>query len=700
MSAAAGRSVMSAETFPNTGGYSVYVVQFDPKGYLVLNSDDRLPLVVCFSAESSVNLSDVPENAFRSMLLDHVARMEEELEKPFAPQAMAEPGPLAVTELYGPFLETTWNQNDPYNLLCPDDPGGGSYYGDRAPSGCTPTAYAQLLQFHRWPFFGEGSHAYTDNSGSITGAHSVDFSDVYDWGNMLPAHSPSNPQANQDAVAELMYELGVAAEADYESDGTSSSIVTLGNRLGEYLYFESCDYYHNQSSLIAPMETDLRAGFPCVVAIPGHAIVADGLMVDSGVTTYHINYGWGGQNNNWWDANSIPGGALQYGITSLRPQLLAFPMTNEVSGDTGGSVEVQWILPKRREAEAEQLKIYEYNESSEDWDLFWTDDTLASRRFSEVTTLWDDCDDFSVFEVTTTGSVYDEDWVVSAVSGVGNCFYKTVPEYNGVFCHLTSLSTITPTASTRLLLHAKYTLADDIFRILISTDRSSFTEIWSDSSSMDWSEIAIDLSAYAGQAIYVRLEYEGATYYPGGGVWIDSISTQEVTNPEYEGQPVHYTVLSNLTAGTYTLAATLTDTNTVEHGLAPAFTLTVSGTPDDGDGMPTDWELMYGLDPNVDDGALNPDGDDYSNFEEYICGTVPTNAASCWLLEAGAGGLPAFYAVEERLYAIQYRTNMLDGSWITLASDIPGSNSVIAVSDYDSATNAARFYRVQVGKED
>ncbi|MEN8255644.1 MAG: hypothetical protein ABFR33_09260, partial [Verrucomicrobiota bacterium] len=33
MSAAAGRSVMSAETFPNTGGYSVYVVQFDPKGY-------------------------------------------------------------------------------------------------------------------------------------------------------------------------------------------------------------------------------------------------------------------------------------------------------------------------------------------------------------------------------------------------------------------------------------------------------------------------------------------------------------------------------------------------------------------------------------------------------------------------------------------------------------------------------------------
>ncbi len=166
-----------------------------------------------------------------------------------------------------------------------------------------------------------------------------------------------------------------------------------------------------------------------------------------------------------------------------------------------------------------------------------------------------------------------------------------------------------------------------------------------------------------------------------------------MTNPELEGQPIHYTVLTNLPAGVNTLAAALVDTGSVEHGRGPEFTVETAG---DGDGMPADWEIQYGLDPEVDDGGLDPDGDGYSNFEEYICGTVPTNAASCWLLEAGAGNLPAFYAMENRSYTIQYRTNLILGSWGTLIAGLPGSNGVVEVGAYDSATHAARFYRVRV----
>ena len=316
MGAAGGRSVASVEVFPETGAYSVYVVRLSPAGYLALNSDDRLPLIVSFSAESVVDLSDVPQNAFRAMLLRHVARMEERLAQPVAMQAAVLPGPMAASELHGPFLETTWNQCNPYNKLCPDDPGGSEYYGYRVPVGCTPTAYAQVLQYHRWPFFGQGTRTYTDSSGSTTGPHSADFSDGYEWAEMLMSYDAWNPNPieAEDAVAELMYELGVAAEANYESSGTSSSLLTLGRRLGEHFFFESCEWQNTQSSLIAPMETDLRAGLPCVVSIPGHAIVADGLMVDSGTTTYHINYGWGGSNNGWWSADNVAGDALEDGL--------------------------------------------------------------------------------------------------------------------------------------------------------------------------------------------------------------------------------------------------------------------------------------------------------------------------------------------------------------------------------------------------
>ena len=47
-----------------------------------------------------------------------------------------------------------------------------------------------------------------------------------------------------------------------------------------------------------------------------------------------------------------------------------------------------------------------------------------------------------------------------------------------------------------------------------------------------------------------------------------------------------------------------------------------SGTPPtdtDADGMPDDWETSQNLDPNnPDDGSLDPDGDGYTNVEEYL----------------------------------------------------------------------------------
>jgi pectate lyase len=45
----------------------------------------------------------------------------------------------------------------------------------------------------------------------------------------------------------------------------------------------------------------------------------------------------------------------------------------------------------------------------------------------------------------------------------------------------------------------------------------------------------------------------------------------------------------------------------------------------DGDGMPDEWELKYGLDPkDPSDGAKDSDGDGYTNLEEYLNGTDPT----------------------------------------------------------------------------
>lgn len=82
MAAIIDRPMDSVESFPDSNGYSVVVVQFSPSGYLVLNSDDRLPLVVSFSVDSVVDLADIPHNVFRNMLLRHVETMEQKLAHP------------------------------------------------------------------------------------------------------------------------------------------------------------------------------------------------------------------------------------------------------------------------------------------------------------------------------------------------------------------------------------------------------------------------------------------------------------------------------------------------------------------------------------------------------------------------------------------------------------------------------------------
>lgn len=62
--------------------------------------------------------------------------------------------------------------------------------------------------------------------------------------------------------------------------------------------------------------------------------------------------------------------------------------------------------------------------------------------------------------------------------------------------------------------------------------------------------------------------------------------------------------------------------------ISSAFTVDTAGrAPDaDKDGMPDWFEKLYGLDPNLNDAALDPDGDGRTNLEEYNAGTNPVLA--------------------------------------------------------------------------
>ena len=126
-----------------------------------------------------------------------------------------------------------------------------------------------------------------------------------------------------------------------------------------------------------------------------------------------------------------------------------------------------------------------------------------------------------------------------------------------------------------------------------------------------------------------------------------------------------------------------------------------------GDGIPDWWRAQYFGGTGTTTNALScatadPDGDGMNNYQEYLAGTNPTNAASVFKIQSLTNNPPGFtinfQSAWGRNYTLYSAANLAAGPWAAVASQatILGDGGVDALTDSTTATNTQRFYRIGV----
>lgn len=288
------------------------------KGFTIVSGDDRLPEIVGYSSQGSYDENNLPEGFISFMkayqnLYNKVNLGDAEALKNLAEikawrnkkNASAETS-SAVTPLLG---NIEWDQTSPYNNMCP------RYDSVHvAATGCVATAMAQVMAYYKYP-----KQLKADIPGYVNRWNGIPMEiptitreeGVYDWDNMLPKYNKkaNATQQQKDAVAKLMYHCGAAVKMSY---GPESAASTFSAQMVKYFGYDAdlmMDLSRSSFTLdkwMQIIDTELAAGRPVLyggqASDGGHQFICDG---KDGEGLYHINWGWSGSQNGYFDLSLL-----------------------------------------------------------------------------------------------------------------------------------------------------------------------------------------------------------------------------------------------------------------------------------------------------------------------------------------------------------------------------------------------------------
>lgn len=292
-----------------------YVINFKPEGWAIVSADDRAQAILAYSNTGHFDTKEVKSLPFYFWFKGYA----DQISVLISSKAPENPDPSwneintskytkAVTPVE-PLIAVEWNQSAGWNEYCPvaaDGPGGHVY------AGCVAVAMAQCMSVYKYPSQGYGSYSYNHE---IYGTQFANFGETtYDWANMTD-------KGATDAVALLLYHLGVSVNMGYGADGSGAYSTAVPGAIKKYFGYSSSaqylsrDNYTDEGEWEAILIDQLKNGNPIYYSgdggdgQAGHAFNIDGVNSNG---AFHFNFGWSGSYNGYYFVTGITPGSNNF----------------------------------------------------------------------------------------------------------------------------------------------------------------------------------------------------------------------------------------------------------------------------------------------------------------------------------------------------------------------------------------------------
>lgn len=288
------------------GVAAAYIFSRPDAGYMIVSADDAATPLLGYGDASVTADTPVPPQ-LQWWLGEYAAEIESASDAGVkyirrAPSASAERTPIA------PLLRTVWNQDAPFNNLCPTSGSAATY------TGCVATAMAQVMKYFNYPDKGKGTGTATvidPSTGTTTQTLSMNLGVNLEWDKMLDSYNGTYTSEQASAVARLMKACGYSVSMKYSTYASGAQSVDVPSALVDHFgYDKACV---SRDRLNYPIEQweqmiydNLATCGPVFYAgsapSGGHAFVCDGYSSDR---YFHFNWGWGGAYNGYFRLTAL-----------------------------------------------------------------------------------------------------------------------------------------------------------------------------------------------------------------------------------------------------------------------------------------------------------------------------------------------------------------------------------------------------------